>query len=68
MTLTPAAFRSMLPHKPSRKTRQMIDEERERCAKIAEDRALIWRKSVEAPNAVKATEAEAIAHEIRSTN
>ncbi len=42
-------------------------EERERCAKIAEGRARIWRANREALSASKATEAEAIAAEIRST-
>ncbi len=41
-------------------------QERERCAKIADERARIWR-SQPVPLESKATEAEAIAHEIRST-
>ena len=43
-------------------------EERERCAKIAEERARIWRAIHGEPCEAKATEAEAIAHEIRNVN
>lgn len=41
-------------------------EERERCAKIAEERARVWRDQRDTLCDRKATEAEAIATEIRN--
>ena len=42
---------------------RVVLAERERCARIADERARIWRANRNPP---KASEAEAIAHEIRN--